>query len=525
MMKRIGAAMFLGGMLLVASVHAGASDCDLDSGTLDRGERKTFLLCGDGMTANTGLGGLEESGIEVLYRQPLHRCDVDDRRPGFFLVLRAGSDATGATIVTNGPGEDQSVCTPVSLAVPDRVLLPDVQLEATKEEDVYRLQLTAGDGVDLRGACREGPRFPSGRGFGVGLVEGAKINCRCGGITATVRIVAGPQVPAKVLLPGIESGGNTVEGIAYIPPPPPFFLNAMAEDVAKYIDVDGVRTRYFEKGRGEVLILVHGGQPSAADYNAWEWQQNFDGLAEHFRVIALDRIGQGGTDNPASLDDYNDYYPLVVKHLHGFIRAMGLTRVHLLGHSQGGWPVTRLAVDHPELVASLVIVDSTMIAPAAPAANAVRTVGFYIYIQNELHPAGGETAESIRRGMALFSHTNNNITEQRVQRILALSRTEKYAVARDWFEAKAMSPAHPGFRMLKTKISAELSAGGLRVPTLIIWGKEDPEGSYPAGVAFYEALAEAGTDVRFFGFENSGHVPYMEYPSVFNARVIDFIQR
>ena len=39
-----------------------------------------------------------------------------------------------------------------------------------------------------------------------------------------------------------------------------------------YVNVNGIRTRYFDKGKGETLVLVHGGQPSAPDFNAWEWQ-------------------------------------------------------------------------------------------------------------------------------------------------------------------------------------------------------------------------------------------------------------
>jgi 2-hydroxy-6-oxonona-2,4-dienedioate hydrolase len=301
----------------------------------------------------------------------------------------------------------------------------------------------------------------------------------------------------------------------------PFFLNAMRESDAKYVDVGGIRTRYFDKGEGAVMILVHGGQPSAADFNAWEWQQNFDGLAEYFRVIALDRIGQGYTDNPPDLDEYVGYYALVAAHLRTFIYALGLERVHLVGHSQGGWPVTRLALDNPDLVASLVIVDSTMVAPAENAAQAVR---FYIYMQNQLHPDEGETPESIRRGMEFFSYTNNNITDQRVQRIYELAQTEKYAAARAWFQLNRMSPAHPAYRGLKAQAWKQLAAGELHVPTLIIWGREDPEGSFDAGVRFSEALKEAGTDVRFHAFGETGHVPYMEYPEAFNRVVIEFAE-
>jgi pimeloyl-ACP methyl ester carboxylesterase len=421
------------------------------------------------------------------------------------------------------------VCGDISLAVPKRILLPDATLGPTEQVTLHRLLLTAGDGINLTGACEAGLQFLPGPGFIVKFVEGESPRCRPSGVDVDVQIIPGRQTRAKVLVHGIKISGQSgrgrfrkrqaIDGIAYIEPPPPVFLEAMAEDDAQYIDVDGVRTRYFDKGEGDALILVHGGQPSAADFNAWEWQQNFDGLAEHFRVLALDRIGQGYTDNPADLDAYADYYPLVVEHLYGFIRALGLERVHLVGHSQGGWPVARLALDHPELVASLVIVDSTMIAPAA---NVEQVMRFYIYMQSDLHPKSGETFESIRRGMAFFSYTKNNITEQRINRILALSKTAKYAAARDWFQSHYMSPAHPSFRVLKAQAWDEMRAGSLHVPTMILWGREDPEGSFDSGFAFFEGLQEAGADVRFHGFKNSGHVPYMEYPAAFNRLVTDF---
>ncbi len=413
-------------MAVVMVVPGGlfAGECSFDTASIERGGRSPVLLCGAGITTDAAIAGFESAGIEIRYRQYLRRCSPQNRNPGWYLILRAGNDATDARVTVTGA---------------------------------------------------EGPH-------------------------------------CEALL-GVSGPGRE-------PPAPPDFLNAMDEADARYVDVNGVRTRYFDKGEGPVLLLVHGGQPSAADFNAWEWQQNFDGFAKDFRVIALDRIGQGYTDNPGDLDAYDNYYPLVVEHVEGFIRALDLSRVHLVGHSQGGWPVTRIAVDHPDLVASLVIVDSTMIVPAVNVAQAVR---FYIYQQNELHPATGATAESIRRGMAMFSYTKNNITDQRVGRILEISRTEKYATAKAWFMQHRMSPAHPSFQQLKADIWAELTAGHLKVPTLIIWGREDPEGSFGAGVAAYDSLRVAGADVSFRAFDESGHVPYMEYPVEFNEVVSAFV--
>jgi len=506
--------------LIALAAPAEPARCTLDTHTLDRGERRTFLLCGQPVSADSRLEGLDAAGIDVLYRQNLQHCYPGDRRPGLFLELHARADAGDAVIRVLDAATGDRQCE-VALEVPERWLLPAAVLTAAGEPDTYYLRVDAHEAgaVELSGACAAGLHFPPGQGPDITMLADPAPRCTRHAITATVHIEPGRQRPAKILLTARDATGNALDAISYVDAPEPAFTDAMAESDAKFIDVNGVRTRYFDKGTGEALILVHGGQPSAADFNAWEWQQNFDGLAEHFRVLALDRIGQGYTDNPADIDDYGRYYPLVVEHLLGFIDALGLERVHLVGHSQGGWPVTRLALDHPERVASLVIVDSTLIAPSGNVAQAVR---FYIYQQNELHPPGGETAQSIRRGLAFFSYTDNNITDQRVQRILALSRTDKYRAASDWFNAHRMNPAHPDFRRLKENIWADMLAGRLRVPTLIIWGREDPEGSFPAGVAMYEALKEAGSPVVFRPFDQSGHVPYMEYPEKFNRLVAEF---
>ena len=61
----------------------------------------------------------------------------------------------------------------------------------------------------------------------------------------------------------------------------------------KFVDVDGVRTRYYERGAGPVVVLFHGGHfgsHDAAD-SADDWSLNFDGLAHWFHVYAIDKIG------------------------------------------------------------------------------------------------------------------------------------------------------------------------------------------------------------------------------------------
>ena len=69
---------------------------------------------------------------------------------------------------------------------------------------------------------------------------------------------------------------------------------------AKFVDVKGTNTRYFEAGEGETMLLVHGGQ-FGGGASAEDWFLNFDALAESFHVYALDKTGQGYSDRPRTM--------------------------------------------------------------------------------------------------------------------------------------------------------------------------------------------------------------------------------
>lgn len=112
----------------------------------------------------------------------------------------------------------------------------------------------------------------------------------------------------------------------------------------KFVDVDGIKTRYFEKGDGPVVVLFHGGHFGSHDCAdcADDWGLNFDGLAKWFHVFAVDKLGQGHTDNPKRDEDYT--MAAVVRHAYGFLKALGLRNVHPVGHSRGAFVVGRLAL-------------------------------------------------------------------------------------------------------------------------------------------------------------------------------------
>jgi pimeloyl-ACP methyl ester carboxylesterase len=109
-----------------------------------------------------------------------------------------------------------------------------------------------------------------------------------------------------------------------------------------------ISTAYLDHGEGEPLLFLHGYTGSKLDFHdqlGW-----FDG----YRVIAPDHRGHGETSHA---DAYT--FPLLVDDFLRFVRALGLPKVHLLGHSLGGMVAMRAVLEAPEQFRSLILMDTS----------------------------------------------------------------------------------------------------------------------------------------------------------------------
>ena len=123
---------------------------------------------------------------------------------------------------------------------------------------------------------------------------------------------------------------------------------------AKFVDVKGVRARYYDIGHGEPLVLLHGSTIAGVS-SANNWSKNIPELSKQFRVLALDRLGSGMTGNPLSDKDYG--FEGEVEFLYNFIQTLHLEKIHLAGNSYGGSVAFLFAVAHPDLVKTLILVS------------------------------------------------------------------------------------------------------------------------------------------------------------------------
>jgi pimeloyl-ACP methyl ester carboxylesterase len=119
----------------------------------------------------------------------------------------------------------------------------------------------------------------------------------------------------------------------------------------KFVEVDGVRLHYVDRGVGSAVVLLHGNGVMLQDYEA---SGVLDLAAEHHRVIAFDRPGFGYSERPRS----TPWTPRAQADLIArALKQIGVKRAVVVGHSWGTMVALAMALDHPELVAGLVLLS------------------------------------------------------------------------------------------------------------------------------------------------------------------------
>lgn len=124
-----------------------------------------------------------------------------------------------------------------------------------------------------------------------------------------------------------------------------------------YFSTNGIRLHYRDwGGTGRPLVLLHG---LASSCHIWDLVA--PQLAEDFAVIAVDQRGHGLSDKPESGYDF----ATVGRDLEGVIRARGLEKPVIVGHSWGADVALEFAVAYPDVAAGICFVDGGMIEPSA----------------------------------------------------------------------------------------------------------------------------------------------------------------
>ncbi|KAL3642063.1 hypothetical protein CASFOL_012878 [Castilleja foliolosa] len=157
-------------------------------------------------------------------------------------------------------------------------------------------------------------------------------------IAAEKRLLSIVRTPFKQELVNIGSG----------PPGSKIRWFRSASDEPRFINT----VTFDGKEESPTLVMVHGYGASQGFFF-----RNFDALAKHFKVIAIDQIGWGGSSRPdftcKSTEETEDWF---IDSFEEWRKAKNLSNFILLGHSFGGYVAAKYALKHPEHVQQLILV-------------------------------------------------------------------------------------------------------------------------------------------------------------------------
>ena len=294
---------------------------------------------------------------------------------------------------------------------------------------------------------------------------------------------------------------------------------------AKFVDVNGVRTRYYEYGQGDTILLIHGGGMGGAS-TANNWSKNIRGLAERFHVLAVDRLAQGLTGNPKDDADFTNEG--TVEHLYQFVQTLKLGAIHVVGHSSGGAIAFYFAAEHPEIAKTLTVVAH---GPGMPRPPNRRTKFADIL---EKCPPDTASYEHRKCRLLALAHSADTFSQEYADADEYMGRQPKAVEART--RMAAATAARPGWpeqqnAAYRQRMWDRAKAGLLPMPILIYvakqdtlsWDAKDRHGMQTDELDFFDIVGTKNPRVKMILINEAGHFPYREHPDQFNADLIQFI--
>lgn len=272
-----------------------------------------------------------------------------------------------------------------------------------------------------------------------------------------------------------------------------------------WIDVKGIRTRYLIGGEGgRPIVFVHGG--TIGDANAASSAEDFLPVAaelskEHV-VIAVDRLGQGYTDNPDEADELGWTMKGSVLHFIAFLETLGKGPYHLVGHSRGGYVVTRTTLERPDLVETLTIGDSNTVAPGG-----ARNEG--LHIRNP-HPAGSR--EALQYSTQHYSFDPSTTTPELIEKKLQILGTEKIrkAIAKMGEGGLRVRRFLPDLVADREDLFMRLDSQPLKRRVQILWAYNDPTAPIEMGYNLLRLVSKHQPKASMHVINQSGHSLYRE---------------
>jgi len=294
------------------------------------------------------------------------------------------------------------------------------------------------------------------------------------------------------------------------------------EFVSRFADVNGIRLHYVSVGEGPLILFVHGFP------EFWgEWEQQLIEFGRDHQAVALDMRGYNLSEKPANIKEYA--VGKLVDDLKGLAEHLGHERLTLVAHDWGGAVAWSFANSHPEMLESLVIINSPhpgvfarellsnpeqqaasayMLAFRKPDAEAVLSENSYAKLVEAVFTFGShwEFSEAVRR-----------------KYIAAWDQHGALTGGLNYYRISPLYPPETEADENRVRSIADLprEVFAVSVPTLVIWGEADTA-LLPC---LLEGLDHYIDDLTIRRIPDGSHWVIHEQPGKVNGLIREFIAR
>jgi len=266
----------------------------------------------------------------------------------------------------------------------------------------------------------------------------------------------------------------------------------------KSFQYQDIRVAYLDHGKGRPVIFLHG---QASDLLNFE--PVYPLFEKEYRIIAIDYPGFGKSDKPLIKFSEEFYVGLLDK----LFNLTGIDTATLVGHSYGGYVAMVYGASRPDRVSSMVLISPAGIQEYSGVVKRAMRNSFTV---------DAIVSTPVEKSLSNYEFSTVNKTpevDQYAKRRAALLKN-----GGEEFRGYAHAMVQAMELMLETNIRDRI--GRAEVPTLLVWGKEDPLVPYKISKQTLNCIPQA----RLVTIEKCGHFPMLEYPQKLYEIVNTYLQ-
>jgi len=282
---------------------------------------------------------------------------------------------------------------------------------------------------------------------------------------------------------------------------------APQKDEEGLLAVNGTSLYYHAVGRGDPVIIIHGGPVLDQSYMV----DHFKELSKTHRLIFYDQRASG--KSTAEVDTSSMTMKNLVDDIDQLRLKLGLDQVHILGHSWGGMLAVKYAIEYPLKVKSLVLCDA--MPPSFRLWNeeeqviAQRTSSYDSFLEEQVKAQDGFKNKEVKWVDSLMKISFKSQFEDTSKLILL-----KISLPQDYFKRSKIFE-HIGPELFAFDLTMQLEK--IIAPTLIIFGDQEPATKISAPI-YKNGIANSQLVI----IPHCGHFPFIEQPLRFNLAVESF---